>query len=251
MKQLGFVFGLSAILVFVSFSQAALVYDKDGDPSTTNDPRGYMTDVSDPLNGAVDVVVTDTNLQDNIVHLVEFDKTWLRYHLPGTTPGLFGLALMVQIDLPSQSDTKTQANPNGFDHFDIVFSDEQVRNLTGVIWWDFHITVLHPGVDVKFSGDLISPIFSTHTVNDDHLGFKDGLLHPQPYFQTLFQSKSGDPLTLRIDLLDDVRTVVRIKEFPTVPEPATMSLLALGGCSAAAAAAKRRPRKRSRPGGSA
>lgn len=132
---------------------------------------------------------------------------------------------------------------------DIVIKDETIINSTGRTWTDFHIELafnLNSYGDVGFDPDFIfeGPIddfnpfivqfdpFSYHgiLVNDLStplkIDFLDGEL---PSGQDLLPGfgGSGQNYVRIITSLDEGDSFI-IKEWPTIPEPATLSLLAFG-----------------------
>jgi len=188
--------------------------------------QGTATDASTPNNGVVSIVVSDGDLTDNVTS-VQLDKTFDRYIIGGGQLPPTGLPLLVQVDLPSAQDV-------GAAFFDIQLSDEQVRNNTVTPWWDYEIILIPQTPDLSIEvlnppdgtmGDFFTQVEGTGPLSGRWFGGvwpNDGLFH------TLFQSPGGAPFTLRV-VLQEVPVTFLIKERPSIPEPASMALLGLGG----------------------
>ncbi len=213
-------FSLAVLIVAFGAATAhgAVIFDNGAVQGTALDVSGDT--------GSVAIVVTDTNLSDNIT-LIQLDKTFDRYAQEGAGIPPTGLPTFVEISLPS-------AARAGFNYFDITFSDEQIRNRTGVDWWDFHIVIVPaPGVEVDLFNEP-DPITSEYFNQIEGIGplhgrWHDGVWPSNGEFHTLFQSPPNELFTVRIGLLDNEDTLVLIKEYPSVPEPMTIGLLCIGG----------------------
>lgn len=129
----------------------------------------------------------------------------------------------------------------------IIIQDERVTNNTRRDWYDFHIQL---GADLNDEDQVVS--FDTNY--EFQPGGPD---NPNPFssFAYNYQPFKGQNLPLRADLTNGIHhngdtsqlggpssghlaivtegmsygDVFWIKEYPTVPEPATMSMLVLGG----------------------
>jgi hypothetical protein len=140
-----------------------------------------------------------------------------------------GPTVAVLVFLPS-------AQAAGQDYFDIVLGDEKLANQTSVAWTDFHITVetVVGDAGATLSGTprnlTLLPLYLLHTNGGGTLDFYGGLWPNGPFapLQTLFTSDpQNDPVKIRVQLGDQASQIL-LKEWPTVPEPATMALMGLG-----------------------
>jgi len=199
-------------------AHSVVVFDNGG-------PLGTVKDVSDSDNGSVAIVLGDGDLTDNVTSL-QLDKTFDRYTTQGGGPlPPTGLPLLVQFDLPSAQDV-------GAAFFDIQFSDEQVRNSTDTPWWDFEMILIHDHLQGDILNEELVSLGSIFTeaelFGELSVRLYGGMWPNDGVFRTLFQSAGGSPLTIRVVLEDEPITFL-LKERPSIPEPATMALLGLGG----------------------
>lgn len=132
----------------------------------------------------------------------------------------------------------------------IVIADETIRNQTGVTWTDFHWIVLDHNqtwFDIDASGAFgiqPPPEFQSqqwtalpgHPDRASDLSVFGGFLVAGG---TYFPGSEDSDLVIRSDLGGDLPATFTLKELPTVPEPATLALMVLGGL--ALLAARRRP----------
>jgi len=208
----------SFLFVLTPFAPAgaAVIYD-DGQM------QGTALDVSSPSIGWAAIVVDDRDLTDNRTRL-ELDKTFHTYaeDCPEDLPPT-GLPLLIEFRLPS-------AAAVGSGTFDIVISDEHVRNNTCTPWWDYEMILVGPEGSVSFFGTP-NPVsyFTDVEMGPDRLHFVDGVWPNDGLFHVLHQSLVGQELGIRVNLLPSEELVFTLKERPSVPEPAAMGLLAVGG----------------------
>lgn len=123
----------------------------------------------------------------------------------------------------------------------IIITDEAITNSTGSVWTDFHWQLLDSG-DAWFNISESAGFDTSPFTNQTWTGVSgnmatglnvDGGVVPDAGF-TWFPGGSIDPddhlvIDLNVGTLGDP-TSFTLKEFPT-PEPATLSLLALGGAA--------------------
>ena len=188
----------------------------------------------DGTDGVVVNVVTIAESDGSSVTL-QLDKIWLsEVFLTLDSPGSGGSAgekagetALIYLTLP----TAAQA---GVDEFTVIFSDEKVSNENGIVWKDFHIEiekVFGDGV-VEVSGQVdtgnrLPDLKITQGGGIYRMDFAGGEWPSDGVPATLFKSKDADPLKINVQL-GSQQTKISIKEWPTVPEPATMALLGLG-----------------------
>ena len=221
----------AALLAAAGVAPAATIFDNGS-------VQGTAVDLSDPATGQALIVVGDADLTDNVT-TIQLDKTFNRYvdcgdpyqgdgitlsgGGCGCPPPPTGLPLLVEFTLPS-------AAAVGSGTFDILISDEQVRNNTCTPWWDYEIILAGPTDRLGFVGTP-NPVdyFTTVESGPDALRFVGGVWPNDNVYHTLHQSLVGQELGIRVELYPDSELVFLLKERPSVPEPATMSVLGLGG----------------------
>lgn len=151
---------------------------------------------------------------------------------------------------PSILLTFQQTRPDAQTVSRIVIADEAITNLTGTAWLDFHWILMGFGY-AEFNVDLTNPVVTSTPQNPGwqispftnyewsyrgekavELAANGGVVADG---QTWFPGLGVGGLVIDLDLsIDngtaaDGRAVWVLKEIPTVPEPATLSVLALGG----------------------
>lgn len=221
----------AALLAAAGVAPAATIFDNGS-------VQGTAVDLSDPATGQALIVVGDGDLTDNVT-TIQLDKTFNRYvdcgdpyqgdgitlsgGGCGCPPPPTGLPLLVEFTLPS-------AAAVGSGTFDILISDEQVRNNTCTPWWDYEMILVGPEGSVSFFGTP-NPVsyFTDVEMGPDRLHFVDGVWPNDGLFHVLHQSLVGQELGIRVNLLPSEELVFTLKERPSVPEPAAMGLLAVGG----------------------
>lgn len=130
-----------------------------------------------------------------------------------------------------------QIDPNAVPR--IIIADEAITNSTGSEWFDFHWELLDSGdawFNISESAGFTTDPFVNQTwtgvIGNTATGLDvDGGVQPD-FGASFFPGGSADPNDhLVIDLNVTGTTSFLLKEFPTIPEPATMTLLALGGAA--------------------
>ena len=229
------------IAVMAVFAVAALSGTATADLTfKVGDATGTIQESND-ADGAVIVVTLVSS--DGFRVVFELDKIWLR----PTETDLEDSDLFTNLDGPSgpmgivagPTRLTTVFMPSaaeaGIAQFDIILGDEKISNQTAITWTDFHITVdkIVGDGEVTLSGTPIPgprlPIVNvTHEQGASQLTFHGGQWANDGAFATLFDSNLGnDPVKIRV-VLGETPTQLVIKEWPTVPEPATMGLLGIG-----------------------
>ena len=229
-----------AMLVVLAIFTASAAY---GDVTFKVGDATGMIQEADDADGAVNVVTLIPS--DGFQVVFELDKLWLRPTEDETVE--FGDGVFTDVPLDGGPVGRV-AGPTrvtavfmptaaeaGIEYFDIILNDEKIANMSTVVWTDFHITVDKISGDgqVTLSGTPIPgdrlPIVRTSSNNGvGQLDFYGGRWDNDGQFATLFDSDPADPVKIRI-ILGDRPTQLLIKEWPTVPEPATMCLLGIGG----------------------
>jgi hypothetical protein len=140
----------------------------------------------------------------------------------------------------------TLVNPDA-PNFTPVFTihDEKINNSTGLPWTDFHMQIgwdlnaetpgawFNPDHIFSAPGTAANPFksveFGTKIVNgqtyNDQVNFFNGVMAPSDQYYTF----GGDGSYVQIDTLMAKGQYFILKEYPTIPEPATISILLLGG----------------------
>ena len=215
---------------------------------------GLIQEAND-ADGAVKVVTLVAS--DGFRVVFQLDKLWLQPSdtepaatdlftsvgsgtSPVGTPA--GPTRITTVFMPSRAEA-------GIAYFDIILGDEKISNQSSVVWKDFHITVakvLGDG-EVCLSGTPIPGprLPQVQLVDQQGMGqldFFGGEWANDGAFVTLFTSNlNNDPVKIRVTL-GEQRTQLIIKEWPTVPEPATMGLLGVGSLGAIVTRVRRRKR---------
>ena len=229
------------IAVLAMFAVAALSVTASADVTfRVGNATGTIQESSD-ADGAVNVVTLVAS--DGFQVVFELDKLWLRPTEsdledsdlftdldgdPGPMGHVAGPTRVTAIFMPSAAEA-------GIDYFDIILGDEKISNQTAITWTDFHITVdkLVGDGEVELMGTPIPgsrlPIVSvTHEHGAAQMNFYGGEWTNDGVYATLFRSDlNNDPVKIRVTL-GQTPTQLVLKEWPTVPEPATMALLGLG-----------------------
>ncbi len=215
---------LGAIListVFVSTSSASIVFESKG-------WRISMPSWAEPGSGAA--VIEDPAEPDILI--IEIFKVF-----KGTV-GING-------DMPSIVMTFTQIGDLSNTASKIVINDESVSNHMDVDWTGFDMILVSPGL-AKFNGEemfggpssLYADQFSSVSLTGEispltgnpigtHLSFRDGIV---PMGDDFTPGSFSGAIVIDPVLRDAGPAVFKLKEIPTIPEPASLSLL-LGGAS--------------------
>ena len=207
-------FLVGAVLLLMSSGTRATVIPLDG---------GWQADVVDPAGVSI---VVDLVGPDFLVIQISKDFT--------EPPGVGGVFPSQLIDF-QQIDEDANTVPR------IVVADESITNLTGVDWTDYHWAILDAGdawINVPLSQGWTTDPFTNKTFSDPWNVFNDpdkatdlladeGVVYNNSSFFPGAGPSDGE-LVIDVDLgvVDPVSFT--FKQFPT-PDPATLSLLALGG----------------------
>lgn len=129
----------------------------------------------------------------------------------------------------------------------IVINDEYVTNNTSTVWADYHMYLMSDTVGSPKAGFDSNEIpngdqFQTVTYNDYRgynglpvqLDFTDGLVPYIPAGDNVFHPglegpDNGGRIVIVADPQLEVGRSIKLKEIPTVPEPMTLAMLAMGG----------------------
>jgi hypothetical protein len=200
MKNTAIVLALAAILVFPALSRAEIIFDASG---------VTMDDLTPDKTGNVYAVHRGGGTAGP-VH-IQLDKIFETYSLNFPPPPA-GLPAIVKVTL--------QAGAS------FILTDENITNNTGVKWYDFHIVILSQPDELSVEGDIIlGGPFAQYNQAGNAVDFFDGCFEDGDS-HTLFEYDQNDPLIFS-NSTDGAITFL-VKEWPTVPEPATMGLLGLG-----------------------
>jgi hypothetical protein len=188
--------------------------------------------------GAVQIITLVPSNGRQVVF--QFDKVWTVPSEPTRGDSVFTQLATTPVGVPAGPTRAIivflpSAEQAGQEYFDIILGDEQLSNQSSVVWTDFHITVdvLVGDGEATLSGtprdlDRLPQWQLSHADGAGQLDFFGGQWANDGAFDVLFQSDlKNDPVKVRI-ALGERPTQLIIKEWPTVPEPATMSLLGLG-----------------------
>ncbi len=205
------------LLVGVSTASAEIVYQH----------KGWQVAMPSWATNQSGVTITEDEGAPDDVLLLEIFKVFQGQ------PGLFG-------DMPSVVMTFTQIDPDAVNK--IVINDESVTNNTSVAWVDFHMTLVSVEDQAVFNkaetfpgggNDLDLAQFSSYSwttdgAGNEKLNFFDGTVATGDDFTP--GSLSG-AIVIDVDqaALDGQSQVIfKLKEYPTIPEPMTLSILAAG-----------------------
>ena len=216
--KLASVVALTVVMGIVSVASADIVYESKG-------WRFTMPNWSLPSSGAA---VVEDQLGPNVqnpedILLIELSKVF-----KGEPSALTGSMPSIQIGITQIADDADTASQ-------IVINDEAIMNLTSVAWTDFHmilVTADQVGFNTALSEGLNTEPFSSmswggyNSVGATELNFFDGIVGVGDQFSP--GSLSGE-IVIDVDLSSDEPVSFFLKEVPTIPEPATMAVLGLGG----------------------
>jgi len=210
MKNTVLVLGLAALLAVPAIAGAEIIYDANG---------VKIEDLTPAEAGNVSAA------QIGLVPLrIQLDKEYEAYALDGQG-GQAGLAALVKVTL--------QAGAS------FILTDEIITNNTGVDWLDFHVLVIPDTGVLDVTGEVVNGNAFTNMVKSPNQLDFDGGVFPSGVSKTLFLSDAGDPIIFSNPATSGVTTFY-IKEWPTVPEPATMGMLAIGGLAGVVLRRRRR-----------
>jgi hypothetical protein len=125
----------------------------------------------------------------------------------------------------------------------IYIADEIITNLTGVDWTDFHWIIgttdrtrfnrelTNPTTDPNADGWHIGPFTNAEWSKNANLGTETLSVAggSVPNQSSFFPGTGHGNLVIDVDLEGSGTTVFTLKEIPTIPEPASLTLLGLGG----------------------
>jgi hypothetical protein len=205
---------VSAVLAISSASWAAVIFESSG----------WRISVGDDVAGAVSVVQDEG---DSGVLVLQLFKNFLQ---PVGQSGQMASIVL----------TFEQIAPDALTASKIVINDESIYNGTGVTWTDFHWILIESGF-AGFNQAETYPTgqagFSTNPFNTYEWSQSTGSQMLSISGGTLASGSSFIPGTVG-DLVIDVNLagdgdqaggLFSLKEIPTIPEPMTLSLLAIGG----------------------
>jgi len=177
-----------------------------------------------------DYIVHDPVLGD--VLLIELDKT---FSSPTFEWGLVGQAIRINFMVSSESEGHVPY---------IAILDESIRNNTGQTWTDFHMVLIdndnlsdpqvgfHPSYIFETNHHVPFANISFEGTNGlnglpDRVNFLDGTVSDGEEWAPGLDGSEYNGLLIQTNLSPGQSFI--LKEFPMVPEPATLVLLALGG----------------------
>jgi hypothetical protein len=219
--KLASIVALTVVLGIVSVASADIVYESKG-------WRFTMPSWSLPQSGAA---IVEDQLGPNVqnpedILLIELSKVF-----KGEPSALTGSMPSMQIGITQIADDADTASQ-------IVINDEAILNLTSVAWIDFHMILVtddQVGFNTALSEGINSEPFANmgwegfNSVGATELNFWNGIVGVGDQFSP--GSLSGE-IVIDADLSGDEPVSFFLKEIPTIPEPATMAILGLGGLTA-------------------
>jgi hypothetical protein len=208
---------VSAVLAISSASWASIIFTG----------AGWQISVADQFADAVSVTQETVVGAGSIltIHIIK------DFNLP---VGQFGEMSSILMNFQ-------QVAPDDLTASKIVIDDEQVNNNTGATWTDFHWILIQSGF-ASFNQDETYPAthagfstdpFVTHewssAIGSQELSVAGGTL---PSGSSFSPGATSGELVIDVNLAadgDQAGGRFTLKEIPTIPEPMTLSLLAIGG----------------------
>jgi hypothetical protein len=210
---------LGVILILAPAAHAAIVFESDG-------WRITMPSWAEPDSGVAVLKDNIPGLSDDVLVLEVFKV------FKGKVDPVFQT-------MPSVVMTFTQIGDDENTASKIVINDESVLNLTDVAWSDFHFALISPGqaqflpketfpgdgndffLDqfTKYSWDMTGDLATGLNLSGGQVAVHDSFA----------PGSQGGNLVIQTDLSGREPVVFMLKELPSVPEPASLVTLALGG----------------------
>ncbi len=217
----GFVLGSILIsIVFVSTSSASIVFESKG-------WRITMPSWAEPGSGAA--IIEDPTDNDEVL-MIEIFK-------------VFKGSVGDNLDMPSIVMTFTQIGDFSNTASKIIINDESISNHMAVDWTGFDMMLVSPGL-AKFNGEQmfggpnslyldqfesvvvgreISPLTNNFIVTK--LSFRDGIV---PAGDDFTPGSFSGAIVIDPYFRDAGPAVFKLKEIPSIPEPASLALLSSG-----------------------
>ncbi len=118
----------------------------------------------------------------------------------------------------------------------IVIEDESIFNFTEGVFTDYHIELVpvmgdfgSVGFNLQESAGFTGGAFSTVEMSELTVDFSEGLVDQNGLLRLGQTPTADDQLVIDVETVDGEPFGFFLKQYGTVPEPATMGLLGLGG----------------------
>lgn len=227
MRLFTFVSVVLAICLAAGASSAGIVGTMLGN-------SGWEVSTSSPSQNDVNIVWSEgTDISGRRYVALEISKIFHRYLNP-----LTGEVLPIILSFD-------QVKPDNLTATRIIIADETIANRTGITWRDYHWVLFRHDV-ASFNRDLSNITFNPNSpgwyisnfssfswdLNED-LGTDELSVFGGDVFDgnNFSAGPSAGNLVIDVDGLGNLSDAAHFvfKQFPTIPEPATLAMLALGG----------------------